>query len=61
MEGVSEHLCTYGLVEDYPDPEHFLDLLLHSEAHDFRYADPLYDNLLERARAVSNRERRLNL
>ena len=45
LESVSEHLYTYGWVADYPDPENFLDLLLHSEAHDSRYANPLYDNL----------------
>ena len=61
LESVSEHLYTYGWVADYPDPENFLDLLLHSEAHDSRYANPLYDNLLERARAEPDRERRLNL
>ncbi len=61
LESVSEHLYTYGWVADYPDPENFLDLLLHSEAHDSRYANPLYDDLLERARAVPDRESRLNL
>ena len=61
LESVSEHLYTYQWVADYPDPENFLDLLLHSEAHDSRYANPLYDDLLERARAVPDREIRLNL
>ena len=61
LESVSEHLYTYGWVADYPDPENFLDLLLHSEAHDSRYVNALYDNLLERARAVPDRESRLNL
>ena len=61
LKEAAEHLYTYQWVADYPDPENFLDLLLHSEAHDSRYANPLYDDLLERARAVPDRERRLNL
>ncbi len=58
---VAKRLYSYGWVADYPDPENFLDLLLHSEAHDARYVNPLFDNLLERARAEQDREIRLGL
>ena len=37
LEDQQGHMFTYGWVADYPDPENFLDLLLHSEAHDSRY------------------------
>ena len=40
LESVSEHLYTYGWVADYPDPENFLDLLLHSEADAFQVCQP---------------------
>ena len=61
----AEHLYTYGWVADYPDPENFLDLLLHSEAHDSRYANPLYDRSIGTGAGgtllSSDRESRLNL
>ncbi len=61
LESVAEHLYSYGWVADYPDPENFLDLLLHSEAHDSRYVNPVFDELVERARAIDDRYRRLNI
>ena len=61
LEEQTGHLFTYGWVADYPDPENFLDLLLHSESHDSRYANPAYDELLEQARVTQNREARLQL
>ena len=33
-----------------PDPENFLDLLLHSEAHDARYINKEFDGLVEESR-----------
>ena len=59
LENVGEHLYTYGWVADYPDPENFLDLLLHSEAHDARYINKEFDLLVEQARAEGDREVRL--
>ena len=61
LENVAEHLYTYGWVADYPDPENFLDLLLHSEAHDARYVNKRFDTLVERARVESDPRARLAL
>ena len=61
LENVGEHLYTYGWVADYPDPENFLDLLLHSEAHDARYINKDFDVLVERARVEGDPESRLAL
>ncbi len=61
LEEVAEHLFSYGWVADYPDPENFLDLLLHSEAHDARYTNRSFDSLVERARVEQDRETRLAL
>ncbi len=61
LEEQQGHLFTYGWVADYPDPENFLDLLLHSESHDSRYFNPFYDSLLEQARVAQDREARLQL
>ncbi len=61
LENLGEHLYTYGWVADYPDPENFLDLLLHSEAHDSRYSNPEFDDLVEAARVEANVDVRLGL
>ena len=61
LEEIGQHLYTYGWVADYPDPENFLDLLLHSEAHDSRYVNPKFDSLVEAARVELDREARLEL
>ncbi len=61
LEEIAQHLYTYGWVADYPDPENFLDLLLHSEAHDSRYANPKFDSLVEAARVELDRDARLEL
>ena len=61
LEDQEGHLYTYGWVADYPDPENFLDLLLHSEAHDSRYVNASFDALLEQARETQDREARLEL
>ena len=61
LENVGEHLYTSGWVADYPDPENFLDLLLHSEAHDARYINKEFDLLVEEARTKGGTEARLAL
>ena len=61
LEDHEGHLYTYGWVADYPDPENFLDLLLHSEAQESRYANEAFDALVEQARTVQNRFARLEL
>ena len=61
LENLSEHLYIYGWVADYPDPENFLDLLLHSEAHDSKYANEEFDTLVEQARTEQDPEARLAL
>ena len=61
LEEIGQHLYTYGWVADYPDPENFLDLLLHSEAHDSRFVNPKFDSLVEAARVELDREARLEL
>ena len=61
LESVAKHLYMYGWVADYPDPENFLDLLLHSEADDGGYANLVFDSLVERARAEQKFETRLDL
>lgn len=61
LEEIAQHLYTYGWVADYPDPENFLDLLLHSEAHDSRYVNPEFDGLVEAARVELDSEARLEL
>ncbi len=61
LEEVSEHMHTFGWVADYPDPENFLDLLLHSESHDSMYNNPVFDSLLVRARSEPIREIRLDI
>ena len=61
LEEAGEHLFTYGWVADYPDPENFLDLLLHSEARDARYVNLSFDSLVERGRVEQDLETRLGL
>ena len=64
LEERAQHLFSYGWVADYPDPENFLDLLLHSENTSNnvgRYANAEYDALLERARVEPDAEARLAL
>lgn len=52
-----------GWFPGYPDPEYYLRLRLHSEAHDNagHFEHPPYDELIERARAEPNGRRRLEL
>jgi oligopeptide transport system substrate-binding protein len=52
-----------GWVADYPDPQDFLDVLLHgdSEVNHGGYTSPALDSLLERARIETDPSRRLAL
>ncbi len=52
-----------GWVADYPDPENFLDVLLHSESVDnhTNYANPEVDRLLEQARTEQDQAKRFDL
>ncbi len=61
LEEAGEHLLLYGWVADYPDPENFLDLLMHSEIHESRYVSQRFDVLVERARIEPVRETRMGL
>ena len=64
LEERAKNLFSYGWVADYPDPENFLDILLHSESESNnvgRYANAEYDALLERARVEPDPEARLAL
>ena len=59
-----DNLFDYGWIADYPDPENFLDVLLHSESHDNNvggYTNRTYDRLLEQARSESDTTRRMEL
>ena len=61
LERVVRNLWHGGWVADYPDPENFLDLLLHSRTFESRYVNELFDSLTERARTERDRETRLRL
>ncbi len=52
-----------GWIADYPDPENFLDLLLHSESQNnhTNYSNPQVDRLLEEARVEWDRTRRFEI
>ena len=58
LEERAGHLYSTGWVADYPDPENFLDLLFHSEAHDARYINQAFDRLVEQARVEQDTEDR---
>ncbi len=61
LEETGAHLFNYGWVADYPDPENFLDVLLHSSRHDARYVNEEFDSLVEQARTERDWDVRLGL
>ena len=61
LEGSAKNMYSYGWVADYPDPENFLDVLLHSSRHDSRYVSEEFDSLVERARTEMDWDVRLSL
>ena len=56
-------MFSLGWIADYPDPQNFLDVLLHSESQSnhTNYGNPEVDRLLEEARTERDRERRFEL
>ena len=56
-------MFSLGWIADYPDPQNFLDVLLHSESQSnhTNYASPEVDRLLEEARTERDRGRRFEL
>ena len=56
-------MFSLGWIADYPDPQNFLDVLLHSESQSnhTNYANPEVDRLLEEARTERDRDRRFEL
>ncbi len=62
LDELAGNIFDFGWVADYPDPENFLDLLLHSENRSNNiggYSNPEYDRLLERARVEPDFETRM--
>ena len=61
LENVVGNLWHGGWVADYPDPENFLDLLLHSHIFEGKYVNERFDSLIETARTERDREARLRM
>lgn len=59
LENVAGNLWHAGWVADYPDPENFLDLLLHSDALEGKYVNERFDGLIQGARTERDRSARL--
>ncbi len=52
-----------GWVADYPDPQNFLDIKLHSASpnNETRYSNPQVDRLLEQARTETDEQKRIQM
>ena len=52
-----------GWIADYPDPQNFLDIKLHSQSdnNETAYSNPQVDELLEQARTEPDEETRFRL
>ena len=61
LERVVGNLWHAGWVADYPDPENFLDLLLHSHTLEGKYVNDRFDSLIGGARTEQDRETRLGM
>ena len=61
LEDRAKNLFHFGWQADYPDPENFLDLLLHSHSLEGKYVNARFDDLIARARVEQDRETRLRL
>ncbi|MDE2835929.1 MAG: peptide ABC transporter substrate-binding protein [Chloroflexota bacterium] len=61
LKNVVGNMWHGGWVADYPDPENFLDLLLHSHALEGKYVNDGFDSLIESARTERDRETRLRM
>ena len=59
-----DNLFDYGWIADYPDPQNFLDVLLHSRSAENNvggYSNREFDRLLEEARSEPDHARRMDL
>ena len=63
LEARAYQMFYMGWIADYPDPQNFLDVLLHSQspANHGGYLNPRVDRLLEKARIEPNVQERLRL
>ena len=66
FQSVQDHdyqMASLGWIADYPDPQNFLDLKLHSQSpiNDSQYSNPMVDALLDEARIELDEATRLDL
>jgi ABC-type transport system substrate-binding protein len=66
FQSVQDHdyqIASLGWIADYPDPQNFLDLKLHSQSpiNDQQYSNPDVDALLDQARTELDEATRLDL
>src|SRR3990172_6235983 len=66
FQSVQDHdyqIASLGWIADYPDPQNFLDLKLHSQSpiNDQQYSNPAVDALLDQARTELDEATRLDL
>jgi ABC-type transport system substrate-binding protein len=66
LQTIDQHefqMFNLGWIADYPDPQNFLDIKLHSQSpnNETQYANPEVDRLLDQARTELDEETRLGL